>query len=47
VAFEYVNGEVVQCRYDYNKAVDDEKIISFVDAFAKRLRENNVMYKAA
>jgi hypothetical protein len=47
VAFEYVNGEVVQCRYDYNKAVDDDKIISFVDAFAKRLRENNVMYKAA
>lgn len=47
VAFEYCNGEVIQCRYDYNEAVEDDKIISFVDAFAKRLRENNVLYKAA
>lgn len=47
VAFEYCNGEVIQCRYDHNKAVEDEKIISFVDALAERLRKNNVLYKAA
>ncbi len=47
VAFEYVNGEVVQCRYDHNVNVEDTKIINFVDAFAERLRKNNVLYKAA
>ena len=47
VAFEYCNGEVIQCRYDNNKKVDDDKIINFVDAFAKCLRDNNVMCKAA
>lgn len=47
VAFEYCNGEVIQCRYDHNKAVDDDKIINFVDALAERLRKNNVLYKAA
>lgn len=44
VTFEYCNGEVIQCRYDYNKSVDDEKIISFVDAFAEKLRKNNILY---
>ena len=47
VAFEYVNGEVVQCRADHNKNVTDDKIISFVDAFAERLRKNKVLYKVA
>lgn len=47
VAFEYVNGEVVQCRADHNENVTDDKIISFVDAFAERLRKNNVLYKTA
>ena len=47
VAFEYCNGEVIQCRYDHNEAVEDDKIINFVDAFAERLRKNNVLYKAA
>jgi hypothetical protein len=47
VAFEYCNGEVVQCKYDYNKEVEDKKIINFVDALAERLRKNNVLYKAA
>lgn len=47
VAFEYVNGEVVQCRADHNENVTDDKIISFVDAFAERLRKNNVLYKVA
>ena len=47
VAFEYVNGDVVQCRADNNEDVKDDKIISFVDAFAERLRKNNVLYKAA
>lgn len=47
VAFEYCNGEVVQCRYDHNEAVKDDNIISFVDAFAERLRRNNVLCKAA
>lgn len=43
VAFEYANGEVIQCRYDYNKNVEDTKIINFVDAFSERLRQNKVM----
>ena len=47
VAFEYCNGEVVQCRYDKNEAVKDDKIINFVDAFAERLRKNKVLYKVA
>ena len=52
VAFEYCNGEVIQCRYDNNVAVKDDteegaKILSFVEAFAQKLRENNVLYKAA
>ena len=47
VAFEYVNGDVVQCRADNNEQVKDDKIISFVDAFAERLRKNNILYKAA
>ena len=47
VAFEYVNGDVVQCRANNNEDVKDAKIINFVDAFAERLRKNNVLYKAA
>lgn len=47
IAFEYVNGDVVQCRYDNNVKVEDDKIIDFVEAFAERLRKNNVLYKAA
>lgn len=52
VAFEYCNGEVIQCRYDYNEAVSDNteegaKILDFVDKFAEQLRKNNVLYKAA
>lgn len=43
VAFEYCNGEVIQCRYDHNEAVKDTNIIDFVDAFANRLRKNNVL----
>lgn len=43
VTFEYANGEVIQCRYDYNKNVEDTKIINFVDAFTERLRQNKVM----
>ena len=43
VAFEYANGEVIQCRYDHNKNVDDVKIINFVDAFSAKLRENKVL----
>jgi hypothetical protein len=46
VAFEYYNGEVVQCRYDYNAPVKDDNIISFVDAFASKLRENKVLMAA-
>lgn len=52
VAFEYCNGEIIQCRYDYNEAVSDNteegaKILDFVDKFAEQLRKNNVLYKAA
>lgn len=43
VAFEYVNGEVVQCRYDHNEKVEDTEIINFVDAFSNVLRENKVL----
>ena len=39
VAFEYANGEVIQCRADHNKNVEDTKVINFVDAFAERLRQ--------
>ena len=42
VAFEYCNGEVIQLRGDYNKAVEDTKVINFVDAFAERLRHTKV-----
>jgi hypothetical protein len=52
VAFEYANGEVLQCRYDNNRAVKGDteegaKILNFVEAFAQKLRENHVLYKAA
>lgn len=47
VAFEYWNGEVLQCRYDHNDEVKDKKIINFVEAIAERLRKNNILYKAA
>lgn len=39
VAFEYFNGEVVQCRYDHNETVDDDNIIQFVNRFADCLRK--------
>ena len=38
VAFEYCNGEVVQCRYNHNKDVKDTKILDFVNKFADVLR---------
>ena len=38
VAFEYCNGEVVQCRYNHNKDVKDTKILEFVNRFADVLR---------
>lgn len=43
VAFEYHNGNVVQCRYDHNEPVKDDNIISFVDAFSKMLKKNKVL----
>ena len=43
VAFEYHNGEVIQCRYDHNRNVVDTEIINFVDAFSNVLRENKVL----
>ena len=52
VAFEYADGEVIQCRYDNNRAVKGDteegaKILDFVDRFVEQLRKNNVLYKAA
>ena len=52
VAFEYCDGRVIQCRYNHNVAVKNDteegaKILDFVEAFAQKLRENNVLYKAA
>lgn len=46
VAFEYCQGEVVQCMYDNNVKVEDNNIISFVDAFANGLRKNKVLMAA-
>ena len=42
VAFEYHDGEVVQCRYDHNKSVDDDNILQFVNKFADCLKEAKV-----
>ena len=39
IAMEYSEGRIVQCRYDFNEAVKDEKIISFVELLADKLRE--------
>lgn len=43
IAMEYCHGKVVQVRYDYNKTVDDEKIINFVDALAATLVKQNIL----
>ena len=43
VAFEYCNGDVVQCRYERNEEVKDTEIIKFVNDFSAMLRQNRVM----
>ena len=43
IAMEYCHGKVIQCRYDYNKPVDDEKIINFTEALAKKLAAQNIL----
>ena len=40
VAFEYCNGEVVQCRYAHNKDVKDTQILDFVNRFADALKKS-------
>lgn len=52
VTMEYRNGEIIQCRYDYNEAVTEDteegaKILGFAEDFATQLRKNNILYKAA
>lgn len=48
VAMEYSQGHIIQCRYDYNKAVEeDSEIYSFAKAFANVLKKNNVLTKVA
>ena len=37
VAMEYSNGRIIQCRFDYNKDVHDEKIINFTNRLAAKL----------
>ena len=39
IAMEYSNGKIIQCRYDYNEEVKEDKIINFVNLLADRLRE--------
>lgn len=39
IAMEYANGRIVQCRYDHNVDVTDEKVINFVELLANKLRE--------
>lgn len=43
IAMEYNRGEIVQCRFDYNKAVTDTKIIDFANALAKKLASQNIL----
>lgn len=43
VAMEYKNGRIIQCRFDHNRDVTDEKIINFAEALAKKLREQNIL----
>lgn len=43
IALEYCHGKIVQCRYDHNKEVKDEKIIDFVNALANKLAESGVL----
>lgn len=43
VALEYCHGRIIQCRYDCNRAVTDEKIISFTEALAARLVSQNIL----
>lgn len=44
VAMEYCHGQIIQCRYDHNRAVEeDSNIYSFAEGFAKALREANVL----
>lgn len=43
VAFEYCNGEVIQCRSDHNQNVVDNNVLNFVDAFADKLRKANAL----
>lgn len=44
VAMEYCHGEIIQCRYDHNKAVEeDSNIYDFCKSFAKALAESKVL----
>ena len=43
IAMEYCHGRVIQCRYNCNKAVEDEKIINFANALAARLVSQNIL----
>ena len=38
VAMEYSDGRIIQRRFDYNKAVDNEKVINFTNRLADKLR---------
>ena len=43
IAMEYCHGRVVQCRYNYNKRVEDEKIIGFTNALAEALAKEKIL----
>ena len=43
VALEYNHGRIVQCRFDHNVPVKDEKIIQFTELLAMKLRKENIL----
>lgn len=43
VAMEYCHGKIIQCRYDYNRAVDDEKVIGLANRLAETLAKENIL----
>ena len=43
IAMEYCHGRVLQCMYDYNKRVEDTKIIDFAEALARKLAAMDIL----
>lgn len=43
IAMEYCHGRIVQCRYDHNVSVTDEKIINFTNKLRDALVRENIL----